>query len=104
MEVASGETHFHFINICTILNSVIQLFSEENDLQIARIAPCPSCEYNIRVSVKQLPRGQYNVVFFDGHDKQGRTKITICPHCRIELFKSTALKALTGLEAAQLSS
>ncbi len=73
-------------------------------MQIVKIAPCPGCQYDIRVSVKQLPRGLYTVIFFDGRDKKGRTKTTICPHCRIDLFQSATLKMLTGLEVAQLGS
>ncbi len=73
-------------------------------MQIARTAPCPGCQYGIRVNVKQLPKGLYIVSFFDGRDKSSRTQITRCPRCRTDLFQSQILKTLTGLEMAQLSS
>ncbi len=73
-------------------------------MQIVKNAPCPSCQYDIRVSVKQLPRGLYAVIFFDGRDKRGRTQTKTCPHCRMDLFQSATLKTLTGLELAQLGS
>jgi hypothetical protein len=73
-------------------------------MQIVKVAPCPGCQYGIRVSVKQLPRGLYTVTYFDGHDKTARHKTTLCPRCRLDLFQSGILKTLTGLETAQLGS
>ena len=73
-------------------------------MQIVKVAPCPGCQYGIRVSVKQLPKGLYTVAFFDGHDKSARAKTTQCPRCRIDLFQTQTLKKLTGLETAQLGS
>jgi hypothetical protein len=73
-------------------------------MQIVKVAPCPGCQYSIRVSVKRLPKGLYTVAFFDGHDKNARAKTTQCPRCKTDLFQSGILKTLTGLETAQLSS
>src|SRR5262249_52756768 len=32
-------------------------FKEENDMQIVKVAPCPGCQYSIRFSVTQRPKG-----------------------------------------------
>jgi hypothetical protein len=71
---------------------------------IVRTAPCPGCQHGIRISIKQLPKGLYAVTFSDSRDKRARIKTTQCPRCRTDLFHSHTLKALTGLDLAQLAS
>jgi len=70
---------------------------------IVKTTPCPSCQNSIRVSVKQLPKHMYEIFFFDGRDKNTRTRITQCPHCKTDLFQSSIIKTLTGLEPSQLN-
>jgi len=45
----------------------------------------------------------YEVLFFDGRDKNTKIRITECPYCKTDLFQGTIVKTLTGLEAAQLN-
>lgn len=73
-------------------------------MTIVKTAPCPACQHGIRISITQLPKGLYAVTFSDGRDKRARTKTTQCPHCRTNLFQSSTLRILTGLEVAQLGS
>ena len=69
---------------------------------IVKTAACPRCQHSIKVSVKQLPKGIYAVLFFDGRDKNAKIKITQCPACKADLFQSSILKTMTGLESPQL--
>jgi endogenous inhibitor of DNA gyrase (YacG/DUF329 family) len=69
---------------------------------IVKNVPCPNCQHNVKVSVKQLPNKIYEVLFFDARHKNAKTALTKCPHCGTDLFQSENMKTLTGLETPQV--
>lgn len=70
---------------------------------IVKTASCPGCQRGIKVSVKQLPKGMYEVLFYDGRTKNTRVLITECPYCKTNLFQTNIVKSLTGLETAKIN-
>jgi hypothetical protein len=64
---------------------------------------CPNCKNGIKVSVRQLPKGMYEVLFFDSRDKNARVRIAECPSCKTPLFQPEMIKTMTGLDLAKLN-